>query len=178
MSIIVTMKSRCQPSMGDKFTVDIVRQWKIATSLCRRFIGREQLLDSIINYIRDKTDRPVIIHGLPGDGMTSLISAAACHTRTSLTSSSNHSVNLTVVIRLCTPADSSTSIIDGLLEQLQSVTSCPKILNCTDNSQALIDLLNRGNISRLVIIYLNNNYIRIIIYWGSKIKKEVCAYIL
>ena len=53
----------------DELHDEVIQHWNKAKERCKQFQGRENILAVIKNYIMDKTNQPLVIHGASGKGL-------------------------------------------------------------------------------------------------------------
>ncbi|KAK7490422.1 hypothetical protein BaRGS_00018401, partial [Batillaria attramentaria] len=95
--------------------------WSHCKNLTMDFCGREQLLQQLRNYVTGYSDRPLVLHGLPGAGKTKLVSKLA------LELSSLVPGNLLSMIRYIgfTPKSSDLrQLLLGLCSQISAALGC------------------------------------------------------
>lgn len=158
-------------SSSDRLVSETIRHRKLADSMCRRRVVavgcQDDAFNAVADYIRRKSDRPLIVVGRPGDGKTTVMSRAAleapswiggCHGADGRPGQPSS----TVVLRLLTRADSSASVVFDLAEHLVRRCCCvvgrpkPGSGNGIAEQQYFVGrLLCDGDVNRAVIIFLD-----------------------
>lgn len=164
----------CNPVMysynrfDDKLIIGTIRHWRNADWTCRQLLvndpEQDEALAAVADYVRNKTNRPLIITGNPGDGKTTVMSRAAFQVRQWIAQQNGSpNVSSTIVLRLLTVADSAASVIADLAGHLSRrgdahvrPRSVVQIGSTYGEQRGFVSrLLASGDFSSMVVIMLD-----------------------
>ena len=150
------LESLCE----DNLCKVVVSNWDRVKAVSPAFCGREEILNSVKNYLMSETDQPLVIYGATGSGKTTTIAKAAADINEAI-ENSDLSMPTSIVTRFI-GKDDQTETIQHLLyylcHQLAFITGryrqdVPSSYRSLKNY--FIDLIQRGEYGGMLVILLD-----------------------
>ena len=139
---------------------DVLHHWTTTNEKCAKFMGREDVLDQIRDYLLSMTDEPLILHGESGHGKTSIMAKAASSVQSWLLEDGRN-IQTTTIVRFCGTSPMSSNIralLPSLCHQMAYTTDRFRHLvpNTYKNvKKYFLDFLSQGEFRGLVVIFLD-----------------------
>ena len=147
--------------VDDSLFHEISQHWSVAKGRCNTFIGRNEMLQTVREYLLGNSNQALVVHGESGSGKTSLMAKAASLVNSNIADSPREDVNLAVVLRFIGTTPKSSSIqqlLHSISHQIAYLTGSYRHKvpdNYTSLKAYVVDLLQRGNFNGMLVIFLD-----------------------
>ncbi|XP_041349350.1 NACHT and WD repeat domain-containing protein 2-like [Gigantopelta aegis] len=160
-SLVDRNMARRNKLADDSLFHEVSQHWSVAKGRCNTFVGRNELLQTVREYLLGESNQALVVYGESGSGKTSFMAKASSLVNSNITKSPRGDINLAIVLRFIgtTPRSSSIQqLLHSISHQIAYLTGSYRHKvpdDYTSLKAYFIDLLQKGTFNGMLVIFLD-----------------------